>query len=174
MECKKSETPFPIENGNPATLCRRYAGVLSSWMPMNAIYQLNPEHGFFGDGESTEEIEEQAAHILFCDIEEAAEKDAEALRNYLMQGEIAANGEEGRIGAETPQNRACVSCRWYWAEYTEGDARPPYASCRRYPPAMSPHSFSYSKKEKQGAIACSQRWPIVLADDFCGEWEPIG
>lgn len=56
----------------------------------------------------------------------------------------------------TPDAAACESCLWWSLEDADQDV----GICRRFPPAFNPEAKMH-------------RFPVVVADDWCGEWRQM-
>lgn len=61
--------------------------------------------------------------------------------------------------------RTCATCLWWDIP----DAGEPYGQCRRYAPR--PH-LAVEEYPVEEVTPIYPHWPLTLASEFCGEWQP--
>jgi hypothetical protein len=63
--------------------------------------------------------------------------------------------------------RECKDCTYYDVMGHNPDE--PMGHCKRYPPVIDP-AFAAEDEENATESPCTYVWPIVDADQWCGEW----
>src|SRR5262249_3492736 len=78
----------------------------------------------------------------------------------------APGSREPAGGTMADDGMACSRCLFYLKHQGEDDEENPHGEFRRLPPTV--RSNAKSREHSLGI------WPIVLADDWCGEYEATG